>query len=96
MRADLQETLSALHEHLEATAELPVRPDANRWLGEAEAVAADLAADGAAPSTVRERVGHVRTLLESAGETGSAEAGARVEAALDCVDEVERLLGDRA
>jgi len=40
----IEDRLRALHDHLAATAERPVETDASRWLGEAEAVAADVAA----------------------------------------------------
>ena len=39
---------AALHTHLATTEELPIDPTANRWLGEAQATAADVA-DGSAP-----------------------------------------------
>jgi len=66
--------LRRLHEHLAATAELPVERDAARWIGEAEAVAADLAAAPADDAVMAERVGHVRDLLSNVHETGHPEA----------------------
>lgn len=70
-----------LHDHLAATAERPVERDASRWLGEAEAVAADVA-DGDVPqSVVEKRVGQVRELLSHVEETGDDEADEHVREA---------------
>jgi len=81
--------LRALHDHLAATAELPVEPSAARWLGEAEAVAADVA-DGEAPRTaVRTRVAQVRELLAHVEETGHAEAAEHVAAARELAAAIE-------
>ncbi|MFB6096540.1 MAG: hypothetical protein ABEJ74_04045 [Haloferacaceae archaeon] len=71
-----------LHEHLEATAERPVAPAVSPYLGEAEAVAADVARDPSAPSAaVRTRVEQVRELLSHVDGTGDARADDHVEAA---------------
>ena len=78
-RAALVDTL---HAHLEATAGLPIDPAANRWLGEAEAVVADIAEGDPAPAVVTDRAGTVVRLLESAGDTDNDEAAACVDAAL--------------
>lgn len=76
--------LRELHDHLAATAERPVEREASRWLGEAEAVAADVA-DGTAPEAVVEkRVGQVRELLSHVEATGD-------EAADEHVAEAKRL-----
>ncbi|MCO8267847.1 hypothetical protein NKF06_14940, partial [Haloferax sp. AB510] len=40
-RDSLERLVTALHDRLAATATRPVREDASRWLGEAEAVAGD-------------------------------------------------------
>jgi hypothetical protein len=74
----------ALYDHLEATAARPIDPTANRWLGEATAVAADVA-DGSAPeSAIGKRAGQVRALL---GETGPIED----DTAATHVDAAERI-----
>ena len=78
---DRDALLDGLHEHLAATAELPVERDASRWIGEAEAVAADLAGSDLPAGTVRERVGHVRDLLAEVEETGHPAADDHVERA---------------
>ncbi|WP_247006177.1 hypothetical protein [Halorientalis litorea] len=76
------ELVAALHDHLEATARLPIDPTTNRWLGEAQAAAADIA-DGTAPdSVVEKRAEQVRHLLENAGNPENEQARAHVTAAL--------------
>lgn len=75
-----EETVRALHDHLAATAERPLEASANRWLGEAEAVAADaLVAED--PVAVRKRVAQVRELLSNVDGTGDDEADRHVEEA---------------
>lgn len=76
-----------LHDELAATAERPVDASANRWLGEAEAVAADLVDADVEPSVRRERVGHVRDLLAQVDDTGDPEAD-------DHVARARRLAGE--
>jgi hypothetical protein len=86
---DVRDRLAAMDDHLAATAELPVRPGASAWLGEAAAVAADLASGGdPGPEVVRDRVGHVADLLAGAGETGNDEADEHVAAAREAAEEV--------
>ncbi|WP_246986397.1 hypothetical protein [Halorientalis marina] len=80
--------VAALYDHLAATEALPIDHRANRWLGEAEAVAADLHHNDASPEVVRERASHVVHLLESAGDTGSDEADEHVAAALTLAREL--------
>lgn len=86
------ERVAALYDHLAATDSLPIAPRANQWLGEAEAVAADLHHNDASAAVVRERASHVVHLLESVDETGSEEADGHVTAAL----ELARGLADEA
>ena len=70
-----------LHEQLEATEELPIDHRANRWLGEAQAVAAEIRGD--VPTEVRRNgARQVIDLLESMDETGNEKADRRVERAL--------------
>jgi len=85
------ELAAGMHAHLEATEQLPIDPTANRWLGEAEAAAADVA-DGSAPeSVVHKRATQVRHLLQSAGDTDHEPAEDHVDAALAMATElVER------
>jgi hypothetical protein len=79
----LDDLLAALASALRATEELPVSPSASVWLGEAHAVAEDLARGDADRSVVHDRVGHVRHLLENADGLDNDEAAARVSEALD-------------
>jgi len=76
--------VDALAEHLTATADRPVPPATNRWLGEAEAVARDAASDDLDSQTRRKRVRQVATLLESADETDDVVADRHIEAAIQC------------
>lgn len=86
------ERLRALAEHLEATGAYPLDREANRWLGEAESVARDVAGSDPDPETARDRVRQVRRLLSEVDETGHPEADEHVEAArAACAD----VLGDR-
>jgi hypothetical protein len=82
-----REALEALHDHLAATAERPVERTASRWLGEAEAVAAD-ARHIDDPAVARERVGEVVDLLGNVDGTGDEAADEHVRAALSLAVEV--------
>ena len=77
------EGVDELHAHLEATEELPVDRAASRWIGEAQAVAADLVDGDVSRAVVETRVEHVRELLEHVDGTDHPEADDHVEAALD-------------
>jgi hypothetical protein len=74
----LPDLLAALASTLRATEELPVDPTASVWLGEAHAVAADLARGPVDRSVVHERVGHVRDLLAEADDPGNDAAADHV------------------
>jgi len=76
--------VDALAEHLTATAERPVPPATNRWLGEAEAVARDAASEGLDTETRRKRVQQAADLLESADRTGDEIADRHIDAAKQC------------
>ncbi len=87
--ADVDELVGRLHDELAATAELPVAPGASPYLGEATAIARDLAEREAQPAVVRERVVHVAELLEdlaAQGGTGSERADERVATARELAD----------
>lgn len=79
-----QAAVEALADHLSATAERPIPPATNRWLGEAEAVARDGATEGLDTETRRKRVRQVFELLESAEKTGDEVADNHIEAAEQC------------
>jgi hypothetical protein len=82
------ELLEDLYAELDATAELPVARAASAYVGEAEAVARDLAQREATPEVIRERVGHVRDLLAEVETTEHDEADAHVERARELADEI--------
>lgn len=73
--------VESLHRHLAATAERPVETDASRWLGEAEAIVADLVDDDVPASVLQDRLGHVRSLLANVDGTGDTAADRDVAAA---------------
>ncbi|WP_277540150.1 hypothetical protein [Haloarcula laminariae] len=80
--------LRDLHDHLAATAERPVERTASRWLGEAEAIAGEVA-DGNMDAPVRrerlEKVGHLLANVESTGDEAADE---HVAAARTIVEEL--------
>lgn len=80
--------LRDLHDHLAATAERPVERTASRWLGEAEAIAGDLAQSDLDPAVRRERLEQVERLLSEVDSTGDEDADERVAAARDLVDDL--------
>lgn len=89
----LQTLAEDLHDHLQATETLAVETTASRWLGEAQAVAAD-AASGVPDSVIETRVGQVRELLSNVERTGNDEADAHVEAARETAAEIQRRLDE--
>lgn len=76
--------VDALADHLTATAERPVPPSTNRWLGEAEAVARDATSESLDSSTRRKRVQQAADLLKPADETGDEVADRHIECAIEC------------
>ncbi|GGC70293.1 hypothetical protein [Haloferax sulfurifontis] len=92
---DLDRLVTTLHDRLAATATRPVREDASRWLGEAEAVAGDLAV-GPLPDdeVVRTRLGHVERLLSNVGGTEDEAADEHVASARAALADALAALGD--
>jgi hypothetical protein len=84
--------LRTLHDHLAATAERPVERGPSRWLGEAEAVAADLVDSDLSQSVRRERVETIEHILSNVDGTGDPVADDHVAMARSVVEE---LLADR-
>ncbi|MFT4922326.1 MAG: hypothetical protein ACI8XM_001539 [Haloarculaceae archaeon] len=76
-----EELLSDLATQLEATEELPVDRTAGRWIGEAQAVAADLTQGDPDTETVRRRVDHVVDLLDNVDDAGHSDTNERVATA---------------
>ncbi|WP_201740135.1 hypothetical protein [Salinigranum halophilum] len=84
----LDDLVADLASTLRATEELPVAPSASTWLGEAQAVAEDLARGGLDDAVVRERVGHVHRLLTSAGDPDNDAAAAHVDDAVTLAETI--------
>jgi len=81
---DLESAVGQLSAHLVATRERPIERTASRWIGEADAIAADLVEPDAATldaDVIHRRVGHVADLLSNVEETGDATANEHVDAA---------------
>ncbi|WP_436343796.1 hypothetical protein [Natronorubrum sp. FCH18a] len=84
----LERRTEQLHTSLEQTAELPIDRDANRWLGEAEAIARDVATSDLDEETIAERVEKIHRLLSEVDETGNEEAAEHLEAAAECCEAI--------
>lgn len=78
---DVGDELEELYECLEATERLPIDRTANRWLGEAQAITADLVQGDPDDGTVGRRVEKVLGLLEEIDGTGSDEGDELVASA---------------
>ncbi len=76
--------IETARDRLEATAELPVSPDASPWLGEAAAVAAQAADPALDRDAVATRLDHLDRLLDGP-PPGNPEAAAHVAAAREAV-----------
>ena len=81
MADHLEETVATVHDHLEATEELPLEPGANRWIAEAQAVVADLKTGTPDDDTVDRRLATVVDLLSEVDSTGHPDADDHVAAA---------------
>jgi hypothetical protein len=77
--------LATVHEHLAATAERPVSREATAWLGEAEAVAADVATGHPPPAAIERRLDDLDRLLGEVDGTGDPDADAHVAAAREAL-----------
>jgi len=80
--------VSSLHDHLEATEQHPLNAEANRLLGEAQAIAADAANSELEDEVTRERVEDVLDLLAEVDGTGNPEADEHVAAARRAAERV--------
>ncbi|WP_128477285.1 hypothetical protein [Halorussus pelagicus] len=89
---DLTSLVADLHDHLEATAELPVETRASQWLGETQAVCEDALGPDVPETVIEKRVEQVRMLLSNVETTGSDAADDHVVAARELVDEIESRL----
>jgi len=77
----LEGLVSSIHDHLAATEELSLDEEANRLLGEAQALAADAEAGDLDAETTKERVEEVLDLLGEVDGTGHDEADEHLAAA---------------
>lgn len=81
--------LDALAEHLRATGERPVERTASRWLGEAEAIAVDLAEHDLERTVQQERLRTIEHLLSNVDGTGDETADEHLEAAREIVVSIQ-------
>lgn len=79
---------AALYEHLAATETLPVDREAGWYLGEAQALAADVANGDLDDDVGRKRAAEVRELLAAFGGTGDSTADDHVAAARGLADRI--------
>ena len=89
-----ERTLNEIYEELAATGERPVERSASRWLGEAEAIAGDIAQGDLDPAVRRERLEKVEELLGHVESTGDKQADGHVDAAGELLDELLRENGE--
>jgi hypothetical protein len=75
--------LDSLADHIRATGERPVERSAARWLGEAEAIATDLAESDLGPDARAKRLDQLDHLLSNVEATGDPEADEHLESARD-------------
>lgn len=83
-----QELATQIHEHLEATEQMPLDTATNRWLGEAEAVAADIAIGDVSEAVASNRAETIVELLESAGSIENESASEHVITSLTLAREL--------
>ena len=78
--------VAELHRQLRATEERPVEREAGWRLGEAQALAAEIAESDVDDDVVRKRAAEIRELLAAVDGTGDREADDHVEAARELAD----------
>ncbi|WP_418284338.1 hypothetical protein [Halorubrum sp. DTA46] len=86
--SDEFDPVTALHEHLVATEERPVKREAGWRLGEAQALAAEVASGTVDDATVVRRAEEIRGLLAEVEGTGDREADDRVAAARELANRI--------
>lgn len=88
--------VSSLHGHLSLTARRPVETGASRWLGEAEAIVADLVHDQTLePDVIHDRLTRVSELLAEVDRTNDPIAEHHVELAREVTELVLTNLADK-
>ncbi|WP_418282373.1 hypothetical protein [Halorubrum sp. DTA98] len=83
-----------LHRRLQATEECPVEREAGWHLGEAQALAAEIADGDVDDDVVRKRAGEIRDRLEAFETTGDREADDHVDAARELARRLDRHTSD--
>jgi hypothetical protein len=86
--SEIDDLVSSMHEHLEVTEEKPLTEEANRQLGEAQSIAADIAEANLDWETTTNRVETVLELLEEIDSTGDETADEHVDAARRAAERV--------
>ena len=90
-REELESEVKQLYEHLAATRERPIEREASRWIGEADAIAADLVGPEIADldlGVIHNRIGHVADLLSNIEGTGDSIADEHIETARDLANTI--------
>jgi hypothetical protein len=88
----LYKLVDDFHAHLKATEELDIDHRANRWLGEAESVAADITEEDVPDRVIEKRVAQSEELLRNIDETENKEADKHISAALSIAESVQERL----
>jgi hypothetical protein len=88
----LHELVDDLHAHLKATEELDIDHRANRWLGEAESVVADITGEDVPDQVIEKRVAQSEELLRNIDETENQEAEEHISAALSIAENIREQL----
>ncbi|WP_309484903.1 hypothetical protein [Halorhabdus salina] len=79
-----------LHDHLAGTAERPLDRTANRWIGEAQALAADLRTAPDDPDLVRKRAADIASLLAEVDDIDDPTANDHLTAAAELADRLQK------
>jgi hypothetical protein len=90
--SNTDDLITNLRSHLEATEELAIRTEANRWLGEAHAVAVDLAEAQLSTQTTEKRVDQIEDLLHQIEEIDNSEADEHIRASLEITKKIKKRL----
>ncbi|MFT4957473.1 MAG: hypothetical protein ACI9EZ_000788 [Halobacteriales archaeon] len=90
-----REPIRQLHDHLAAVQERPVDRMANRWIGEAESVVADIVGEDLEHHVFQKRLSHVEELLDHVEELDDSAASDHLaEAKRSTADLLDRLEDD--
>lgn len=87
--SDIHTLVEDLHAHLKATEELDIDHRANRWIGEAEAVAEDIVGDDVPDQVIEKRVIQIEELLRNIDGTENREADEHIDVALEIAGSIE-------